>query len=341
MGSPNDNNINYMICVRCMTFNHAPYIVDAMNGFCMQQTNFPFVCTIFDDSSTDGEQEVIRNYLHENFDLEDKSVVLNEESNDYYLTFARHKTNKNCFFAVFFLKYNHHKLKKPKNPYSEKFIDGVKYIALCEGDDYWIESNKLQIQIDFFEKHADYSMCYTGFQTIDEKGNNIVRPKYEKAMKMSQSGDILSHLLITNFILTCTTIFRKEVFDSPWLQGFSFNHDYTYFLSASICGKCQFFPQKTAAYRQTYTGAMATRRPWVSRAYHETKLLIYNGLCNGSIPIEKKRLSSNILKTIAKYCIFTDDKEFRKRYRNIVKQNKVLWKYAIIDLIKKKITRII
>ncbi|MBR4365861.1 MAG: glycosyltransferase family 2 protein, partial [Bacteroidaceae bacterium] len=85
-------NINFIVRVSCMTFNHAPYIEDAMNGFTMQETTFPFVCTIIDDASTDGEQEVIKKYLQEHFDLEDSSVVRNEETDDYVLTFARHKT---------------------------------------------------------------------------------------------------------------------------------------------------------------------------------------------------------------------------------------------------------
>ena len=52
----------FKVCIRCQTYNHSAYIVDAMNGFCMQKTSFPFVCCIIDDNSTDGEQEVIKNY---------------------------------------------------------------------------------------------------------------------------------------------------------------------------------------------------------------------------------------------------------------------------------------
>ena len=63
------NDYKWMVRVRCMTFNHASYIEDAMNGFTIQQTDFPFVCTIIDDASTDGEQEVIKNYLQDNADI--------------------------------------------------------------------------------------------------------------------------------------------------------------------------------------------------------------------------------------------------------------------------------
>ena len=69
--------IKFKVCVRCMTYNHSAFIEDAMNGFCMQRTNFPFVCIIVDDASTDSEQEVIKNYLQKNFLLEDKNLKLN------------------------------------------------------------------------------------------------------------------------------------------------------------------------------------------------------------------------------------------------------------------------
>ena len=58
----------FKVCVRCSTFNQAKYIEDTMNGFVMQQTDFPFVCCIVDDASTDGEQDVIKKYMDMHFD---------------------------------------------------------------------------------------------------------------------------------------------------------------------------------------------------------------------------------------------------------------------------------
>lgn len=152
-----------LVCVRSITYNHAPYIADAMNGFCMQKTSFPFVCAVIDDCSTDGEQEVISNYLHEHFDLEDQSVVRNEETDDYKLIYARHKENHKCFFVVLYLKYNHYSIGKShlKNQYIKEWYDSAKYIALCEGDDYWIDPLKLQKQVDYMESHPECVMCYS------------------------------------------------------------------------------------------------------------------------------------------------------------------------------------
>ena len=83
-------SMEYTVRVTCMTYNQADFIVNTMDGFCMQDTQFPFVCVIVDDASTDGEQEVIQNYLEQNFDLNNQSLVRNEETEDYVLTFAQH-----------------------------------------------------------------------------------------------------------------------------------------------------------------------------------------------------------------------------------------------------------
>ena len=110
----------FKVTVSCMTYNQSKYITDAMNGFTMQQTSFPFVCTIVDDASTDGEQDVIRKYVEENFDFSEDSVAFHKETDYAHITYAQHKTNKNCYFAVLYLKENHHSQKKPKLPYLEE-----------------------------------------------------------------------------------------------------------------------------------------------------------------------------------------------------------------------------
>lgn len=159
----------YKIAVKCFTYNHASFIRDAMDGFCMQETDFPYVCIVVDDASTDGEQEVIRQYLSEHFDLENE-VTRNEETDDYLLTFTRHKTNLNCFFAVLFLKYNHYR-KKAKAPYIQRWVENVPFLAFCEGDDYWTDSSKLRKQVGFLENHEEYIVCshdYLSFYQQDQ-----------------------------------------------------------------------------------------------------------------------------------------------------------------------------
>ena len=165
-------DFNFLVRVSCMTYNQAHYIVDAMNGFCMQETSFPFVCTIVDDASTDGEQEVIQDYLNKYFILDGNEDYHHNETEDYVRFFARHKTNSNCYFVVVYLKYNHYSIKKPKAPYFKEWTN-TKYVACCEGDDYWIDSKKLQMQVDFMESHPDYSLCCHRIYKYDENLNKI------------------------------------------------------------------------------------------------------------------------------------------------------------------------
>ena len=124
-----------------MTYNHAPYITDAMNGFSMQKTNVPFVAVIVDDASTDGEPEVIKSYLNEHFLMREARQW---ETEDASFIEARNKENENCWFAVVLLKYNFWQKRKDKSPLTSKWYKDAKYIAWCEGDDFWTASDKLQ-----------------------------------------------------------------------------------------------------------------------------------------------------------------------------------------------------
>lgn len=208
-----ESNNTFLVTIDCITFNHAAYIKDTMDGFCMQQTTFPFVCTIVDDASTDGEQDVIKSYLHEHFDLKDKTTVRCEETDDYVLTFARHKTNRNCYFAVILLKYNHYSIKKSKAPYTEQWRNGSKYIAFCEGDDYWIKPKKLQRQVGFLEGHPEYTMCFHDVDVLVEEGRDVSeKNKFDflrEGVYTQEDQLRLGRIVPTCSILMPMHIFRK------------------------------------------------------------------------------------------------------------------------------------
>lgn len=86
-----------------------------------------------DDASTDGEQEVIMDYVKAHFDLSAGSGSYRKEADYAYVIYAQHKTNRNCCFAVLLLKENHYSRQKPKTQYLSEWTDGVEYEALCEG----------------------------------------------------------------------------------------------------------------------------------------------------------------------------------------------------------------
>lgn len=169
-----ENNLNYpkfRVCVRCFTFNQSKYITDALNGFTMQQTDFPFICCIVDDASTDGEQQVIMDYVREHFNMTDTSVAYQKETDYAHITYAQHKENKNCYFAVLLLKENHYSQRKDKMPYLSEWRDNTEYEALCEGDDYWIHPQKLQMQVDFLDENKEYVLACHRYKILDHELN--------------------------------------------------------------------------------------------------------------------------------------------------------------------------
>ncbi len=207
----------WMVCVLCTTYNQAPYIEDALNGFTMQETTFPYVCCIVDDASTDGEPEVIDKYMKEHFDLDDASTVCREETDDYNLLFARHRTNCNCYFAVLFLKYNHYgsyEKKQRKLSYISKWKGNAKYIAICEGDDYWLDSRKLQKQTSVLESHVECSMAVCNFYAFYEKNGlfRLVNPVPIGASRYLTMSEVLQER--GGLIPTASMFCRKELLEN-------------------------------------------------------------------------------------------------------------------------------
>lgn len=199
-----NHEYQFTVCVKCMTYNQASFIEDALNGFTMQKTGFPFVCVVVDDASTDGEPEVIGRYLSTHFDLEDDTVTRNEETDDYVLTYARHKTNWNCFFVVLLLKYNHYG-KKSKDPYFNEWTKNVAYVALCEGDDYWIDQYKLSRQVALLEEHPEYSVCTENGYWLD------IRTKETSPFSSNPEKDIsIDEILIRRQFPTASVLYRNE-----------------------------------------------------------------------------------------------------------------------------------
>lgn len=234
---------SFRVCVKCFTFDHAPYIEDAMNGFTIQQADYPFVCVIVDDASTDGEPDVVRKYLKENFDINDKSVCRNEETDDYVMTFARHKDNHNCYFAVYFLKYNHYSIKKNKMPYIIEWTN-TKYIALCEGDDYWIDPFKLQKQVDFLESHPDYGLVYTAFR---ENRNGVLSEVVKNDFGDDCLREYLSHK--KGIIATASTMCRADLYLNREINVNLPMGDVPLWIQLMHASKAKFLDDITTVYR--------------------------------------------------------------------------------------------
>ena len=231
------------VFVRCMTFNHEAYIKDALNGFAMQQTNFPFVVGIIDDASTDNTETVINEFVKDECIYNPETDVRKEEYGTVLDVFV--KDNPNCIFHIVYLNENHYG-KKSKIPYFIEYENAAKYVAYCEGDDYWTDPLKLQKQVDILESNLDYSMCYTDYTNVNAAGELIVWSNREKNVNRSFTGDCFAELLKGNYIQTCTILYRKTITDDKEYQG---RLDYELSLQCALKGNCFFMNAKTASYR--------------------------------------------------------------------------------------------
>ena len=168
----------------------------------MQKTDFPYVAVIVDDASTDGNQGVIKEFFEKHFNTEADDAWAKEDDYAKYF-FARHKENNNCYFAIQFLKENHYG-KPIKVEHIKEWENNSKYIALCEGDDYWTDSSKLQKQVVFLETHLDFSICFHAVKLFYQK---------ERLYKEDDLDDVPSETTIFdlakgNYIHTLSVMFR-------------------------------------------------------------------------------------------------------------------------------------
>ena len=255
---------DYKVLVRCFTFNHSKYIKDALDGFVMQKTDFPFVCAIVDDCSTDGEQDVIQSYLNTEFNMDSAELYETDYAN---IIVAEHKTNINCSFAVFFLKYNHYSIKKPKTPYLLPLRDICSYEAICEGDDFWIDEKKLQKQVNIMDNNPNIGFVYTAFETANKDGEFTKYDWCEERMESARSGDIFAALLDHNFILTLTMCVRMDLVKKYVSLDRSNCPSIDYFMYLFFSGNAygEYVPEKMGCYRVVPSGMVQSSLERVNR----------------------------------------------------------------------------
>lgn len=219
---------NPLVSVRCITYNHEPYIAQAIDGFLMQKTDFPFEVIIHDDASTDKTADIIREY-EKKYPLIIKPIYQTE--NQYS------KRNGSIAKAI-----------DPK-------LKG-KYIAFCEGDDYWIDPNKLQMQVAFLEKNPEFSAYYCNVKVIDEFGNDISKTIrrwserrttiFKRKLRRFELIGQLSGLVCKNYYTNLSAEHYNIYLNTKC------NGDVKLCFLLNGLGKVYFFEKKMSVYRRTY-----------------------------------------------------------------------------------------
>ena len=191
-----------LVSICCITYNHAPFIRQCLDGFLMQEpptgvsADEPwYEILIHDDASIDGTTEIIKEYAAK---FPDKIFPLYETINQY--------TNGHKGDIDFF---------------NYKRARG-KYIAYCEGDDFWTIPNKLKRQIDFMESHPDYSVCWH-LARIYETDTKKLRPLYYDFEKpMGEDEDITPEYFLRSSVgQPLSMVFRREMYDYEWVKHYT------------------------------------------------------------------------------------------------------------------------
>lgn len=230
-----------LVSINCITFNHAPYIRQCLDAFINQKTNFSFEVLIHDDASTDGTSDIIREYATCYPDIIKPYI---QEKNQYSQGKGYIGDDINRKRAL------------------------GKYIAECEGDDYWIDPLKLQRQVDFMEFHPDYSMCCCD-GIIDQNGIHIEKDKYlDPTRKLIDWGkyksdcDIPAGDMIVcggGFVLTASIMYRREILDDyPKCCRECYVGDYPLQVWCVLIGKVRYFSKKMVTYRFMTHGSWST-----------------------------------------------------------------------------------
>jgi glycosyltransferase involved in cell wall biosynthesis len=239
-----------LVCISCKTYNHELYIEDAIKGFLMQETNFPFIVLIHDDFSTDKTAEIVRKYESKYPNI---IRAYYQKKNTYTLSPSERT--------------------RLRKPFGE--MRKGEYFAFCEGDDYWTNPLKLQKQIDLLESDKDINFSFHNSKRICyESGDEQIVGKYaEKTMKLPFE-DIL--LRPWGMIPTASCIITKEA--ASRVRKFGLENTYLtqgdiYLQYISAYEKGAFYINETMSVYRFKTEGSWTKRNSVNPTFQTTVLL--------------------------------------------------------------------
>lgn len=295
-------NKKILVSILCVTYNHEKFIRNALDSFLMQRTNFDFEILIHDDASTDNTTNIIKEYEKKYPAL---IKVIYQTENQY---------SKGISPAI----------------YLYEKAQG-KYLAMCEGDDFWIDNKKLQKQIDFLEKNKDYYATYHNVLVVDEK--NRLNPKEQGSFPLIEEEDYekeeieiynligqLCSIVARNFWITLTEEEKKSY------EVTKANGDEKLLLIFTNFGKIKFFKDIMGCYRRSYTNgswnAKNKNKNLLEINYDSTIELkkMVKTICKKDITIEDE-LNIFLLKSMLRF-IKTRNKNDFKIFFKILKKNR-------------------
>ena len=217
------DNDRIIVSINCLTYNHAKYIRQCLDGFVMQQTDFRYEAIVHDDASTDGTTEIVREYADRYPDI---IVPIFESENQYSKGIPGKLT----------------RLLEDRSR--------GEYIAICEGDDYWTDPLKLQKQVEHMERHPECTMSCNR-----TKMYSVLRKKYiGENYCYNKDRTVAVEDVVKRgglFVSTCSVVYRKEIKGPDYPDYCIQCHigDYPLQIMAAMKGTIYYFNDVMSVYR--------------------------------------------------------------------------------------------
>lgn len=218
-----------VVSVICMAYNHEAWIRDALEGFVRQQAPFRFEVLVHDDASTDGTAAIIREFAARYPDL---IRPLFQQENQY----------------------------SRGEPVIQRFVAPLvrgRYIALCEGDDYWTDPHKLQKQVAVLEARPEVDICaHAAMRRRGDKSAGFVAPRL-------RSGLIPAGKVIvgggSRYVATASLLCRTDAFVRQTPMRAVLVNDYVLQLQCAVRGGMYYLPECMSVYRVAVPGSWNER----------------------------------------------------------------------------------
>lgn len=241
------------VSVLCAAYNHEKFIRSALDGFVMQKTDFAFEVLVHDDASTDKTADIIKEYADKHPQII-KPIFQTENQ------YSKKVSITNDILAP---------------------MTRGKYIAFCEGDDFWTDENKLRLQVEFLESHPDYIACAHN-TTIHDCGGKM---KDELMVLQTEEHDVAFENAVWGMrgtYQTSSLMFRREyLFDMPEFYYTALKHgfgDHPRAIWYTLVGKIRFLPYNMSTYRfrsnpVSWSASMSAPEKLVRHKLHSIEML--------------------------------------------------------------------
>src|SRR5690606_31882199 len=234
---PSQIHENPVVSVCVQTYQHAPFIRECLDSILMQKTDFPFEILLGEDASTDGTREICIEYA--------------DKHPDKIRLFLHNRLNNIKIIDTPTGRFN--------TLYNFYTANG-KYIAFCEGDDYWTDPNKLQHQFEFMDSNPEYSIC--GHDGYIKKNGSIIK---QSKLRNDQKKDYSKLELQQGVFILTMSIFFKNVQVYPWECTKLINFDTFLFVYLGEFGHFKYLDKIQPACYRIHDGGMWSANSKVQR----------------------------------------------------------------------------